>query len=74
MTAYPQTRSWFAPAAVPGSLQELVDNAAHTALTKFADKKLTEKQLSITLIDLRDSQHPVTASYRGNERIYPQAW
>jgi len=71
MTAYPQTRSWFAPAAVPGSLQELVDNAAHTALTKFADKKLTEKQLSITLIDLRDSQHPVTASYRGNERIYP---
>ena len=71
LTAYPQTRSWFAPAAVPGSLQELVDNAAHTALTKFADKKLTEKQLSITLIDLRDSQHPVTASYRGNERIYP---
>ena len=70
-TAYPQTRSSFAPAAVPGSLQELVDNAAHTALTKFADKKLTENQLSITLIDLRDSQHPVTASYRGNERIYP---
>jgi len=71
LTAYPQTRRSFAPAAVPGSLQELVDNAAHTALTKFADKKLTEKQLSITLIDLRDSQHPVTASYRGNERIYP---
>jgi len=71
LTAYPQTRSSFAPAAVPGSLQELVDNAAHTALTKFADKKLTENQLSITLIDLRDSQHPVTASYRGNERIYP---
>ena len=71
LTAYPQTRSSFAPAAVPGSLQELVANAAHTALTKFADKKLTEKQLSITLIDLRDSQHPVTASYRGNERIYP---
>ena len=71
LTAYPQTRSSFAPAAVPGSLQELVDNAAHTALTKFAEKKLTENQLSITLIDLRDSQHPVTASYRGNERIYP---
>ena len=71
LTAYPQTRSSFAPAATPGSLQELVDNAAHTALAKFADKKLTENQLSITLIDLRDSQHPVTASYRGNERIYP---
>jgi len=52
-------------------LQELVNEAAHTALTKFADKKLTESQLSITLIDLRDAQHPLTASFRGNERIYP---
>ena len=40
-------------------------------LAKFADKKLTESQLSITLIDLRDPQHPVTASFRGNERVYP---
>src|SRR5438132_180689 len=54
-----------------GNLQELVNQAAHAALTKFADKKLTENQLSITLIDLRDAQHPVTASFRGNERIYP---
>src|SRR5438067_9632096 len=54
-----------------GSLQDLVNEAAHTALTKFADKKLTESQLSITLIDLRDSQHPTMASFRGNERIYP---
>ena len=54
-----------------GSLQDLVNEAAHTALTKFADKKLTEYQLSITLIDLRDPQHPTMASFRGNERIYP---
>lgn len=53
------------------TLQELVNDAAHTALRKFADKKLTEAQLSITLIDLRDPQHPVTASFRGNERVYP---
>src|SRR6266852_5920866 len=53
------------------TLQELVNEAAHTALVKFADKKLTEAQLSITLIDLRDPQHPVTASFRGNERVYP---
>lgn len=53
------------------SLQELVNDAAHTALTKFADKKLTEAQLSITLIDLRDPLHPLTASFRGNERVYP---
>src|SRR6185369_6608723 len=53
------------------SLQEVVDAAAKTTLEKFADKKLDEKQLSITLIDLRDPQHPVTASFRGNERVYP---
>ena len=53
------------------SLQQLVNEAARTALTKFSDKKLTENQLAITLIDLRDPQHPVTASFRGNERIYP---
>jgi beta-lactamase class A len=53
------------------TLQELVNNAAHTALVKFADKKLTEAQLSITLIDLRDAKHPATASFRGNERVYP---
>ena len=52
-------------------LQELVNEAAHTALVKFADKKLTEAQLSITLIDLRDAQHPLMASFRGNERVYP---
>jgi beta-lactamase class A len=53
------------------ALQTLVDQAAHTALEKFADKKLTAEQLSITLIDLRDPQHPFTASFRGNERVYP---
>lgn len=53
------------------ALQALVDAAAKTALEKFADKKLKEEQLSITLIDLRDPQRPSKASFRGNERIYP---
>jgi beta-lactamase class A len=53
------------------TLQSLVDEAARKTLEKFADKKLDEKQLSITLIDLRDPNHPVKASFRGNERIYP---
>ena len=53
------------------TLQSLVDEAARTTLAKFADKKLEEKQLSITLIDLRDPSHPQQASFRGNERIYP---
>jgi beta-lactamase class A len=55
----------------PRTLQSLVDEAAKTTLGKFADKKLAENQLSITLIDLREPQHPVTASFRGNERVYP---
>ena len=53
------------------TLQDLVNQAAHTVLERFADKKLTPDQLSITLIDLRDSQHPLKASFRGNERVYP---
>jgi beta-lactamase class A len=53
------------------TLQTLVDAAASSTLERFADRNLKADQLSITLIDLRDLQHPVTASYRGNERIYP---
>ena len=53
------------------SLQDLVNRAAKTTLDRFADKKLQESELSITLIDLRDAKRPVTASFRGNERVYP---
>lgn len=53
------------------TLQSLVDEVAKATLAKFANKKLEEKQLSFTLIDLRDPQRPVTASFRGNERVYP---
>jgi len=53
------------------SLQNLVDKAAKTTLEQFAAKKLQESELSITLIDLRDAKRPVTASFRGNERVYP---
>jgi beta-lactamase class A len=58
-------------AAQQPSLQELVNRAAKTTLDRFADKKLQESELSITLIDLRDPKRPVTASFRGNERVYP---
>src|SRR5689334_21492519 len=53
------------------SLQDLVNRAAKTTLDRFAGKKLAENELSITLIDLRDPKRPVTASFRGNERVYP---
>ncbi|MEP6922741.1 MAG: serine hydrolase [bacterium] len=65
------TRPRRSPTVSPGSLQALVDAAAQATLQKFADKKLKAEELSITLIDLRDPQHPVTANYRGNERVYP---
>jgi len=53
------------------SLQDLVNRAAKTTLDRFADKKLQESELSITLIDMRDPKRPVTASFHGNERVYP---
>jgi Beta-lactamase enzyme family len=73
ISAHAQQRTSFTAtvAARAGSLQQLVNDAAHAALEKFADKKLIESQLSITLIDLRDPRHPVTASFHGNERVYP---
>jgi beta-lactamase class A len=48
-----------------------VNRTAKTTLDRFAQKKLAEDQLSITLINLRDPQRPETASFRGNERVYP---
>jgi len=53
------------------NLQRFLDETARTVVSRFADRKLTENQLSITLIDLRDPQHPTIASFRGNERVYP---
>lgn len=52
-------------------MQSLVEEAARATLQKFADRKLTENQLAITVIDLRDAAHPAQGSFRGNERIYP---
>jgi beta-lactamase class A len=68
--AQAKSKLWVAPTP-SRNLQTLVDETAKATLARFADKKLDERQLSITLIDLRDPQHPVTASFRGNERIYP---
>lgn len=56
-------------AAQQTTLQGLVDRAAKTTIDRFADQKLQDSELSITLIDLRDPKRP--ASFRGNERVYP---
>src|SRR5207244_4981815 len=49
----------------------LVDGAVHQTLAKFAHQQLKPDQLAVTLVDLRDPQHPVRASYRGDAQIYP---
>ena len=59
----------FATTASP-ALQKIVDEAVRETLKRFSDKKLTEEQLAITLIDLRDAERPVMANFRGEERIY----
>lgn len=53
------------------TLQELVNEAASTALEEFKAKGLKEENLSVTLIDLRDPDHPARAGFRGNARVYP---
>lgn len=60
-----------APRTASRTLQELVNAAAKTALDKFRDVGLKDENLSIALINLKDPQHPVRASFRGSERIYP---
>lgn len=52
-------------------LQELINEAARTAFSKFKDKNLQESNLAITLINLSDPEHPTRASFRGEEGIYP---
>jgi beta-lactamase class A len=61
--------SWKPEASAP--LQHLLDGAAQSTLAQFAAIKLEPEQLAATLIDLRDPQHPVQASYRGEAQIYP---
>jgi len=52
-------------------LQALVNRAVEKTLAEFAPKKLTADQLAVTLVDLRDPEHPVQAACRGEAQIYP---
>jgi beta-lactamase class A len=53
------------------SLQAVVDRAVEGALEKFAGAKLGTNQIAVTLVDLRNPDKPVQASYRGGDQIYP---
>ncbi len=52
-------------------LQALVDRSVEKVLADFADKRLTAKQLAISLVDLRQADQPVSAGYRQAEPTYP---
>jgi beta-lactamase class A len=64
----PDAAAGFAHSA---ALQKVVDQTIQAALDKFADRKLTSNQVAVTVVDLRDAQKPVRASYRGEDQIYP---
>jgi len=66
-----QTESNTAEKTRASQLQVLVDDAVHQTLVKFAGQQLKPDQLAVTLVDLRDRQRPVSASYRGEAQIYP---
>src|SRR5438445_5845324 len=70
-TARPQTKGAPADATPAAQLQALVDAAVHQTLAKFADKQLKPDQIAVTLVELRDPQHPVRAAYRGDAQVYP---
>jgi len=51
--------------------QKILDDAVQKTLGQFAAKKLQTNELSSTLIDLRDAEKPVQASFRGDAQVYP---
>jgi hypothetical protein len=51
--------------------QALLDRIVSGTLEQFRAKKLESNQLAVTLMDLRDFNRPVQASYRGDAPVYP---
>ena len=58
-------------AAGAETLQSATDRIAHEAVVKFAAAGLQPDQVALTLIDLKDHQHPRLAAYRGQALFYP---
>lgn len=53
------------------ALQTLLDKAVSETLAKFSAKKLSSNDVAATLIDLRDEKSLKSASFRGDQKIYP---
>lgn len=52
-------------------LQKIVDDTAAATLAESREKNLQESELGITVIDLRDADKPLAASFRGDAGMYP---
>ncbi len=52
-------------------LQEMLAVIVREMITSHKGNKLSEDELAVTVIDLRDPSNAISASFRGNERIYP---
>jgi beta-lactamase class A len=52
-------------------LQKIVSSAVERTLGEFANSKLQSNQLAVTVVDLRQEDRPIQASYRGDVPIYP---
>ena len=59
------------PKSAATNPQSLVDRAVQTVLAEFASLKLAADELAVTLVDLRDPEHPARGHYRGDAQIYP---
>ncbi|MBK7708231.1 MAG: serine hydrolase [Acidobacteria bacterium] len=52
-------------------LQKVLDTAINETIAKFADKGFKAEHIAATLIDMRNPKSFPTASFRGEEKIYP---
>jgi len=52
-------------------LQDLLNRSIESTLARFSTSNLHSNQLAVTLVDLREAERPVRASYRGGVEIYP---
>ena len=73
-SAFPRTlagKTLPAPPNQPDRLQKLIRDVVDATVQKFGSGGLSAQKIALTLIDLKDREHPVWASHRGQEQTYP---
>jgi hypothetical protein len=59
------------PTSAAAPLDEQVKKAVAETIGEFKDAKVTEDQVAVTVIDLRDTRAPRTGSFRGDQPMFP---